>query len=87
MRRNRFPNVVQRQQLLAAAREFRPNPNNKSAARLLMKVATQFDRELYVRRWILTDAGRLTKRRRRQAGVSQCPTGLESYLEALGTKR
>jgi hypothetical protein len=31
------------------------------AARLLVEVATQFDREPEVKRGILTDAGRLTK--------------------------
>jgi hypothetical protein len=61
MRRRRFTSVAQRQQLLAAAREFRTNPNNKSVARLLVKVAKQFDREPYVKRGILTEADRLTK--------------------------
>lgn len=62
MRRNRFPNGEQRRELLAAAREFRERyPNDMRAARLLVEVATQFDREPEVKRGILTDAGRLTK--------------------------
>ena len=62
MRRNRFPNEEQRRELLAAAREFRERyPGDIRAARLLVEVATQFDREPEVKRGILGDAGRLTK--------------------------
>ena len=62
MRRNRFPNQEQRRELLAAAREFREHyPGDIRAARLLVEVATQFDREPEVKRSILGDAGRLTK--------------------------
>ena len=62
MRRNRFPNPDQRRELLAAAREFRERyPSDIRAARLLVEVATQFDREPEVKRGILNDAGRLTK--------------------------
>ena len=62
MRRNRFPNAEQRRELLAAAKEFRERyPHDIRAARLLVEVATQFDREPEVKRGILSDAGRLTK--------------------------
>ena len=62
MRRNRFPNAEQRRELLSAAREFRERyPGDIRAARLLVEVATQFDREPEVKRGILGDAGRLTK--------------------------
>ena len=62
MRRNRFPNREQRRELLAAAREFRErSPRDIRAARLLVEVATQLDREPEVKREILGDAGKLTK--------------------------
>jgi hypothetical protein len=62
MRRNRFPSPEQRRELLGAAREFRDRyPNDIRAARLLVEVATQFDREPDVKRGILSDALRLTK--------------------------
>jgi hypothetical protein len=62
MRRNRFPTAEQRRELLAAAREFRERyPADIRAPRLLVEVATQFDREPEVKRGILSDAGRLTK--------------------------
>jgi hypothetical protein len=62
MRRNRFPDATKRKELLAAAREFGQRyPNDIRAPRLLVEVATQFDREPEVKRSILTDAGRLTK--------------------------
>jgi hypothetical protein len=62
MRRNRFPDAAKRKELLAAAREFGQRyPNDIRAPRLLVEVATQFDREPEVKRSILADAGRLTK--------------------------
>ncbi len=62
MRRNRFPNQEQRRELLSAAKEFRERyPRDIRAARLLVEVATQFDREPEVKRGMLSDAGRLTK--------------------------
>jgi hypothetical protein len=62
MRRHRFPTGEQRRELLAAAREFRERyPADIRAPRLLVEVATQFDREPEVKRGMLADAGRLTK--------------------------
>jgi hypothetical protein len=62
MRRNRFPNAEKRKELLAAAREFRERyPRDIRAARLLVEVSTQFDREPEVKRGLLTEAGAVTK--------------------------
>lgn len=57
MRRNRFPSATQRQELLAATREFRGNyPADRRLARLLVEVATRFDREPEVKRNLLEGA-------------------------------
>lgn len=62
MRRNRFPSAEKRRELLAAAREFKERyPRDIRAARLLVEVATRFDREPELKRTILSEAGSLTK--------------------------
>ena len=62
MRRNRFPGAEKRRELLAAAREFKERyPRDIRSARLLVEVATRFDREPEVKRTILAEAGGLTK--------------------------
>ena len=62
MRRNRFPDAVQRQELLSAVREFRDKfPSDRRVARLLVEVATRFDREPTVKGELLELAARATQ--------------------------
>jgi len=59
MRRNRFPDALQRQELLAAVREFKEKyPADRRLARLLVEVGTRFDREPIVKRELLDGAAR-----------------------------
>lgn len=60
MRRYRFPDKAQKQDLLAAVREFRTRfPEDPRAARLLVEVATRFDREPDLKSSLLSDARNL----------------------------
>ncbi len=60
MRRYRFPDKTQRQDLLAAVREFRARfPEDPRSARLLVEVATRFDREPDLKSSLLSDAKNL----------------------------
>jgi hypothetical protein len=60
MRRYRFPDKAQRQDLLAAVREFRARfPQDPRSARLLVEVATRFDREPDLKSALLSDAKNL----------------------------
>ena len=62
MRRNRLPSREQRLDLLAAAREFRDRfPADPRVPRLLVEVATQFDRDPERKLAILEDAQKLTR--------------------------
>ena len=61
MRRYRFPDKTQRLDLLAAVREFRNRfPQDPRSARLLVEVATRFDREPEMKSSLLSDAKSLT---------------------------
>lgn len=61
MRRYRFPDKTQRIDLLAAVREFRNRfPQDPRSARLLVEVATRFDREPEMKSSLLADAKNLT---------------------------
>ena len=61
MRRFRFPDKTQRLDLLAAVREFRNRfPKDPRSARLLVEVATRFDREPEMKSSLLADAKSLT---------------------------
>lgn len=61
MRRNRFPKAEQRKDLLAAAKEFKERfPFDRRLARLLVEVATRFEREPDVKRGLLDAAARAT---------------------------
>ncbi len=62
MRKNRLPNQEQRVELLTAARDFRTRfPTDPRAGRLLVEVATQFDRDPGVKRSVLQEAERIVK--------------------------
>lgn len=62
MRRNRFPDASQRAELLAAVREFRESfPADRRLARLLVEVATRFDREPTVKAELLGAAARMNE--------------------------
>ncbi|MEY5026562.1 MAG: hypothetical protein RLZZ244_2090, partial [Verrucomicrobiota bacterium] len=59
MRRNRFPDASRRQELLGAVREFQNNfVGDRRMGRLLLEVATRFDREPEVKRELLEAASR-----------------------------
>ena len=60
MRQNRFPDKAQREELLSAARGFQKRfPEDPRAARLLVEVATQLDREPQLKKSVLEDAEKL----------------------------
>lgn len=60
MRQNRFPNKAQRDELLSSARAFQKRfPEDPRAARLLVEVATQLDREPQLKKIVLQDAEKL----------------------------
>jgi hypothetical protein len=62
MRRNRFPSPEQRQELLAAVREFWKSYSfDRRLPGLLVEVATRFDRDLRVKRELLEGASKLNQ--------------------------
>lgn len=81
MRRNRFPDAVQRQELLLAVKEFREKfPSDRRVARLLVEVATRFDREPAVKGELLATASRATQ----DAGLKKRIADDQARLELLG---
>ena len=81
MRRYRFPDKTQRLDLLAAVREFRTRfPEDPRSARLLVEVATRFDREPELKSSLLSDAKNLAA----DSGLRQRIADDFSRLSLLG---
>ena len=81
MRRNRFPDASQRSELLAAVREFRDSfPADRRLARLLVEVATRFDREPTVKAELLGAAARINQ----DPGLRKRISDDQTRLDILG---
>jgi len=84
MRRNRFANREQRQELLAAVREFRQNyPADRRLALLLVEVATRFDCEPQVKGELLAAASRANQDPGLRKRIEDDQARLELYGKPL----
>ena len=87
MRRNRFPSTVQRQELLAAVREFwKSYPFDRRLAGLLVEVATQFDLEVAVKRELLEGAAKLNQDPDLRRRIEDDRARLELFGKALALR-